>query len=86
MSEILVVVGSVTGATRLAKRLNKYGDTKARVINTPEKLGGNGCSYSVIAALSSEAFIRNNLQGISIKKIYIQETSGGERYYHDISR
>ncbi len=86
MSEILVVVGSVTGATRLAKRLGKYGDTKARVINTPEKLGGGGCSYSVVASLSSEGFIRNNLQGINIKKIYIQESAGGERNYYDISR
>lgn len=85
MSDLLVVVGSVTSATRLAKRLAKYGDTKARVINTPEKLGGSGCSYSVSADLSSEAFIRNNLQGISIKKIYIEEIVGKERYYHDIS-
>lgn len=85
MSDILVVVGSVTGATRLAKRLNKYGDTTARVINTPASLGGSGCSYSVSAMLSSEKFIRNNLYGITIKKIYIVEVIGGEKYYHDIS-
>lgn len=85
MSDILVVVGSVTGATRLAKRLNKYGDTSARVINTPAELGGSGCSYSVSSALSSEKFIRNNLYGITIKKIYIVEIIGGEKYYHDIS-
>lgn len=85
MSDILVVVGSVTSAARLAKRLNKYGDVNARVINTPASLGGSGCSYSVAASLSSEKFIRNNSHGITIKKIYIEEVIGGEKYYHDIS-
>ncbi|MDD6215099.1 MAG: DUF3343 domain-containing protein [Firmicutes bacterium] len=86
MSDILVVVGSITSATRLVKRLEKYGDSSAKVINTPSKLGGSGCSYSVRARLSSENFIRNNLYGISIKKIYIEDRTGKERIYHDISR
>lgn len=86
MTDILVVVGSVTGATRLAKKLNKYGDSNARVINTPASLGGSGCSYSVSAALSSENFIRSMAHGITFKKIYLEETIGGEKYYHDISR
>lgn len=85
MSDILVVVASVTSATRLAKRLAKYGDTKARVINTPAKLSGSGCSYAVAADLSSEQFIRKNIQGITVRGIYIEEISGGERVYHDIS-
>lgn len=85
MSDILVTVGSVTSAARLAKRLTKYGDTKARVINTPAEIAGNGCSYAVVASLSSEPFIRQNIQGITVRGIYIEETAGGERYYHDIS-
>ncbi len=85
MSEILVVVGSITSATRLAKRLTKYGDYRARVINTPAKLGGRGCSYSVRASRESEMFIRNNLHGISVKGIYIEKTDGRERFYDDIS-
>ncbi len=85
MSNILVVVGSITSATRLSKRLTKYGDQNARVISTPSKLGGGGCSYSVRASLTSEQFIKNNLSGISIKKIYIEEKNGEERYYRDIS-
>lgn len=85
MSDILVAVGSVTSATRLVKRLAKYGDTKARVINTPARLSGGGCSYSVTASLSSEQFIRKNIQGITVRGIYIEEFAGGERIYHDIS-
>ncbi len=85
MSEILVVVGSITSATRLAKRLAKYGNSNARVINTPAALGGSGCSYSVRAPRSDEQLIRNNLHGITIKKIYVEETDGKEKYYYDIS-
>ena len=43
MTNILVVVGAITSATRLAKRLFKNGDDKARVISTPTELGGGGC-------------------------------------------
>lgn len=86
MDDILVVVGSITGATRLAKRLTKYGDRKARVIGTPTQLGGGGCSYSVRASRSSEQFIRNNLHGISVKGIYIEKKLGSTGEYYDISR
>lgn len=85
MSEILIVVGSVTNAVRLEKRLLSYGDLRTRVINTPTTLGGGGCSYSVVASLSSEGFVRMNSKGISIKKIYLIDNSSKERYYHDIS-
>ncbi len=85
MSDILVVVGSITGATRLAKRLAKYGSANARVINTPAALGGSGCSYSVRAPHSDERLIRSSLHGISIKKIYIEHSVGKERQYYDIS-
>ncbi len=86
MSTILILVGSITSATRLQKRLEKYGDSRAKVVPTPASLGGSGCSYSVLATLGSERFIRNNSGGITIKGIYIEEISGGEKYYHDISR
>lgn len=85
MGEILVRVGSITSATRLAKRLNRAGDRKARVISTPEKLGNSGCSYSVRASEDSIGFIKNNLRGISIKAIYIEKIHNGEREYYDIS-
>ena len=85
MSNILVVVGAITSATRLSKRLVKCGDRTAHVVATPPELGGGGCSYSVRASLTSEVLIRNNLDGITVKRIYIEEGSGKERYYRDIS-
>ncbi len=85
MSNILVVVGAITSASRLAKRLTKNGDRNVYVISTPAMLGGGGCSYSVRASLASEQFIRNNPDGINIKGIYIEEQKGKERYYRDIS-
>lgn len=86
MAEILVEVGSITSATRLAKRLVRAGDRVARVISTPKELGKSGCSYSVKASRDSVDFIRNNHQGISIKAIYIEEFKGERREYRDISR
>lgn len=85
MSDILVTVASVTSAVRLEKILKKYRDKKARVINTPAPLAANGCSYSVLADLSSEKYIRSVPRGITVTGIYIDETAGGEHFYHDIS-
>ncbi|MBE7015227.1 MAG: DUF3343 domain-containing protein [Ruminococcaceae bacterium] len=84
MSEILAVVGPITTAVRLEKKLKSRGDIKARVISTPIELGGGGCSYSVIASLENEGFIRA-FKGNYVKKIYIPEGSGEKRVYHDIS-
>ena len=85
MSDILIIVGSVTNAARLEKRLLSGGDVRTRVVGTPTELGGSGCSYSVIASLSSENFVRMNKRSFSIKGIYLVENHFGERYYHDIS-
>lgn len=86
MAEILVEVGSITSATRLAKRLRRAGDKNARVISTPEELGKSGCSYSVKASEESVDFIKNNHQGISVKAIYIEKQKGESREFYDISR
>lgn len=76
MEEILVVVGATTSASRLAKRLFKYGDKRARVISTPSVLGGGSCSYSVIASEDSLEYIKHNLRGISIKGIFKKGIAG----------
>ena len=86
MAEILVEVGSITSATRLAKRLARAGDKSARVISTPKELGKSGCSYSVKASENSVDFIKNNHQGITVKAIYIEKIRGEERNFYDISR
>ena len=85
MSEILIVAGSITNATRLEKRLLAYGDKRTRVINTPSEISKGGCSYSVVASFSSENFVRRGMKGVNIKGIYLIDDSMGMRHYHDIS-
>lgn len=86
MSNIIIVVGSQSSATRLARRLNSYGKN-AKVISTPANLRtGEGCSTSVRTDLSSESIVKNNIRGITIKGIYIEEIIGEEHYYYDIFR
>lgn len=84
MSNIIIVVGSASSATRLARRLMRYGK-KAGVISTPANLRKSGsCSSSVRAELSSENIVKNEIKGITIKGMYIEEIVGEKRYYHDI--
>ena len=86
MSDIIIVVGSVTSATRLARRINSQCLAGARVISTPQELRNNlSCSYAVKTALSNEQIVRNNLAGLNVRGIYIEEKSGNVRSYHDIS-
>lgn len=86
MSDIIIIVGSITSATRLAKRINSLSTERAQVISTPADLRNNlSCSYSVRTALANEHIVRNNLYGLNIRGIYIEEKNGKERSYHDIS-
>ena len=86
MSDIIIVVGSITSAVRLAKRVNSQSLKGAQVISTPTELRNNmSCSYAVKTALANEQIVRNNLAGLNIRGIYIEEKSGKERSYHDIS-
>ena len=86
MSDIIVIVGSVTSAARLAKRINNLSISGAQVISTPVGLRSHsGCSYSVRTSLNNESIVRNNLGGLNIKGIFIEKRDGKERSYYDIS-
>ena len=86
MSDIIIIVGSITSATRLAKRINSVSLQGASIISTPQELRNNlSCSYSVKTALANEGIVRNSLAGLNVRGIYIEEKSGRERSYHDIS-
>ena len=87
MSEIIIVVGSITSATRLARHINKQSVSGAKVVSTPDGLKDHlSCSYSVKTSLSNETVVRNNLEGLNIRGIYIEKKEGKERFYYDISR
>lgn len=86
MSDIIVIVGSVTSATRLARRINSLTYDGAQVISTPVDLRSHsGCSYSVRTSLKNENIVRSNLNGLNIKGIFIEKRDGKERSYYDIS-
>ena len=86
MSDIIIVVGSITSATRLAKRVNSQSLQGAQVISTPTQLRNNmSCSYAVKTTLANEQIVRNNLGGLNVRGIYIEEKNGKERSYYDIS-
>lgn len=87
MSDIIIIVGSVTSAVRLAKRVNNMSISGAKVISTPAELQSHsGCSYSVRTSLENEGIVRNNLNGLNIRGIFIEKRDGKERSYYDISR
>ncbi len=44
---LIVVLGPITTATRFSKKLLERERISARVVHTPEALGGGGCSYSL---------------------------------------
>ena len=82
-----VIVGSVTMATRLKKQLEKASGHSASVVHTPAQLAkSSGCAYSVRADNSLYSMIRPlcNELGISLKKIYLEETDGEERVFNAV--
>lgn len=87
MGYIIAITGSVTSASRLEKKLTKYGCTDVRVMHTPAVLTTGGCSYSVRI---SDKYI-NQLEiimkdsRVKIKKLYREILVNGEVIYSDIS-
>ncbi|MCX7715231.1 MAG: DUF3343 domain-containing protein, partial [Clostridia bacterium] len=74
MGYALAVVGSITAATRLKKRVSETGACIPALVHTPSKLNCGGCSYSlrfreqymqIIKTCASEA-------NIPIKGIYTE--------------
>ena len=87
MSNLIIVAGSVTTASRISKKLNSYKDVFASVIHTPSQINNSGCSYSIRTQNKNLPLIKqlekNNK--IKYKKLYIENLQGKEYSYHDIS-
>lgn len=84
---LLITVGSVTTAARLARILEKNTGYPAEVVHTPAAINRGGCSYSVRYpeknAEAARALIRQNR--IPARKYYSEQVVDGKREYHDIS-
>ena len=87
VGKIIVIIGSVTTATRLKKAVERQGVIEAEVIHTPAEISGGSCSYSVKLDFENMFLTLDTAkkQGIKIKKIYKEEKNNMEREYYDIS-
>ena len=87
LTYILVVVGAITSATRLATELEKKGCKSIKVIRTPIVLSAGGCSYSIKLPESDINILRSvvSIRRYRVKKIYSVVEEGRECEYNDIS-
>ena len=69
---MLITIGSVTTASRLAKLIEREAHLKASVMHTPSELNKGGCSYSVRVNCDDYNYIRSlsAKYNISIKHCY----------------
>ena len=85
MKNLLITVGSVTTANRLNRILS--GEVGSRIIHTPIKISGGGCSYSLITNGDNFEKVKGiiNANGIKVKGYFMETESKGEKGYHAIS-
>lgn len=84
---IYAKVGSVTTASRLAKKLTAHGDSQAAVVHTPPEMARGGCSYSVKTGMQSPLVVKKIAaeSDIEIRGFYREITENGRKTYHAIS-
>lgn len=64
---MLITIGSVTTASRLAKLIEREAHLKASVMHTPSELNKGGCSYSVRVNCDDYIYISSLLKKYNIR-------------------
>ena len=84
---MLVTIGSITTAERLARIIERNTGTHATVVHTPASINKGGCSYSVRFNDRFENDARRLIReyNISVKRFYREGWNGAERVYHAVS-
>ena len=87
MSVLLAVIGSVTTATRLHKKLEQTMGISARIVHTPQAIGNGGCSYSIKTKSENMPIVMETAAEykIRVKGWYLAENEDGKEVYHAIS-
>ena len=87
MSVILAVIGSITTATRIEKKLEQTTGISARIVHTPAVLGNGGCSYSIKTKSENLPIVAETASKykIRVKGYYLVENTDGKEVYHAIS-
>ena len=82
-----IVTGPITSAIRLSRAVERFTGTPAAVIHTPSQMNKGGCSYTVKTDMTDTEALRKIAadNGVTIKGIYGEKTSGKGREYYDIS-
>lgn len=86
-SDLIAVVGSVTTASRLERKLNENGRAFSRIVHTPAELGNGGCSYSIRTNGKNLPVVIEtaNKYKIRVKGYFLIEISDGKEVYHALS-
>ena len=87
MSNLIIVIGSVTSAVRAEKYLRSSGIINTSVIHTPTSINTGGCSYSIRTPLQNLQILKRLIPGsrLRIKGLYSETFEKGERAYRAIS-
>ena len=87
MSNLIIVIGSVTSAVRTEKYLSSSGIINTSVIHTPTSIKTGGCSYSIRTPLQNLQIIRKLMykNNFRVKGLYSETFEKGERVYRAIS-
>ncbi len=84
---MLITIGSVTTATRLARLIEKNTGHPASVVHTPSEINKGGCSYSVrlndIMFKQAKKIIDE--YNVPVRKFYSESIRGGKHVYNVIS-
>lgn len=84
---MLVTIGSITTAERLARIIERSTGNPAAAVHTPASINKGGCSYSVRFNECYENDVKRLIReyNIPVKRFYREGWNGTERVYHDIS-
>lgn len=84
---MLVTVGSITTAARLAKLAEKNTGAPAEVLHTPSSIKNGGCSYSVRFNDRYEGAVRRLIRDYKVpaKQFYREGIGMNGREYHAVS-
>ncbi len=85
MGNLLITVGSVTTANRLQRALS--GELRTRIIHTPIKISGGGCSYSIVTDVENLERVKRivGANGFKVKGYFVEKMSEGEKGYYALS-
>lgn len=86
-ADLIAVVGSITTASRLEKKISATGRIFSRIVHTPAELGNGGCSYSIRTKGENLPVVIEtaNRYRIKVKGYYLIESSNGKEVYHALS-